>query len=219
MVKGEGDKAVFLPWNVRVPDCLGLVRKAPMRRAPLRERAMPTYICLLRGINVSGKNMISMKALKPVLEALGFTDVQTYLQSGNVVFRDGARTPGKLASKIQAAITESFGITIPVHIIPGEMIAKVVAGTPHPEIAAAEPKKYHVTFLYGQPTPETLAAFKVPEGDKACFVPGDGVLYVHFPDGAGTTKLTPDYMERRLKVSTTTRNWNTVLALAKMVEG
>jgi uncharacterized protein (DUF1697 family) len=154
---------------------------------------------MLRGINVSGAKPVKMEALRASFEALGFTNVRTYVQSGNVVFAAKDRAAAPLAAKIVGRIKRDFGYDVPVLVL-----------------AAFDPTKLHVTFLAGA---AAVAGLKKMEGvtsgrdEFRCL--GTSV-YLHCPDGYGNTKLNNNAFERALAVGATTRNWKTVTTLAAM---
>ncbi|MEK7952152.1 DUF1697 domain-containing protein [Luteolibacter soli] len=178
---------------------------------------MDTYIALLRGINVSGKNPVPMAKLKETFAGLGFADVKTYLQSGNVVFRTKKKTaPAKLASEIEAAISHDFGHQVSVLVLtPGE-IEHVAAHNPLWPKSGGELTHFHATFLFDPVSKATFDALKLPaaEGERALL--SKGVVLLHCPHGYGNTKLNNTWFEKALKVRATTRNWRTVQALREM---
>jgi uncharacterized protein (DUF1697 family) len=173
---------------------------------------MSRYIALLRGVNVSGSAM-RMAALKESFAALGFDGVQTYLQSGNVVFDTKQADPLELAKRIEGRIKEDFGMEIPVLVLTAGEVAAIARNNPlFPESGGTE-SHFHCTFLFGPVTDKAFSALKLPaaEGERAVLAK-DAVL-LHCPHGYGRTKLNNTYFEKALGVKATTRNWKTVLAL------
>ena len=116
---------------------------------------MKTYICLLRGINVGGHNSLPMKELTALLEALGLSDVKSYIQSGNVVFRGKSKAVSRLATEIAAGIEKRKGFEPKVLILRPEDVERAIAGNPFPE-AEDEPKTLHVGFLDTKPSKPDL---------------------------------------------------------------
>jgi uncharacterized protein (DUF1697 family) len=173
------------------------------------------YIALLRGINVGGK-MLKMADLKAIANSLGFMDVATYLQSGNLIFRAPKADDGALATRISKAILDEARLEVHIIVRTIEAWSAVVANNPFPE-ATAHPKTLHAFILDRQPDAEKVAAFAErdfqPERWK---IVGD-TLYLHTPQGFGISKL-GNFVERALKVPMTARNWNTVLALDAMAK-
>jgi len=177
---------------------------------------MANYIALLRGINVSGQNTIRMTELQNSLSALGYTDVQTYLQSGNVVFSAAKSDESKLAATIQKRITQDFGHDVPVLVLSAKELDVIANSNPLWPASGADGKLFHSTFLFHEVAAASFQMLKLPaaEGEGAVLV--GKVVFLHCPHGYGKTKLNNSYFERVLKVQATTRNWRTVLALQAM---
>jgi uncharacterized protein (DUF1697 family) len=166
---------------------------------------------MLRGINVGGHNKVAMADLRRLFEDLGYTDVATYVQSGNVIYRS-PKAKGHEAA-IGNAIASTFGIDVTVLIRTGAQLKAVLAGNPFP---TADVKQLHVTFL-GNVTDASLAAgVPTSAGAPDEFVIDRSVIYLHCPGGYGTTKLNNGFWERKLKVPATTRNWTTVTNLVAL---
>lgn len=174
------------------------------------------WVALLRGINVGGRNRIPMVELKALHESLGFTDVTTYIQSGNVVFRGPDADPWGLSRKLEEAIAGRWGHKIHVVLRTGADLRRVAAGNPFLDEGVRDVSKLHVTFLASVPAPGKLKALRAPEGLGDAFHAGDREIYLYCPGGYGRSKLTNDRLERALRVQATTRNWNTVCTLADM---
>ena len=170
---------------------------------------MPTTVGLLRGINVGGNNVIRMADLKEGFEAMGFDEVRTYIQSGNVLF-SGKKRPAPAV--LEAAIERRFGLEVDVMLRSPTELERALERNPFPH---ADRSKLHVGFMATKPRPAAVAAL---DGDP--FLPEEFAvvgteLYLHLPGGMARTKL-PDYVLRRIKVPTTIRNWNTVTKLAEL---
>ncbi|MFC9291990.1 DUF1697 domain-containing protein [Streptomyces sp. NPDC057052] len=177
---------------------------------------MTKYVALLRGINVGGHARIAMKDLREVFGELGFDEVQTYLQSGNVVFADPAGTaPGELRERIEKRLADGLGVPAGVLLRTGESLGRTVAANPYLD-REDDPAKLHVTFLAETPTAEQATALRTPPGETAEFTLLGDEIHLHVPDGYGRTKLNNAFIERRLGIVTTTRNWKTVNALHGM---
>ena len=179
---------------------------------------MSVVISFLRGVNVGGHHKIKMDALRALYESLKLRDPQTYIQSGNVVFRTGERDLGKLARRLEDAIEQTFGFRPDVMLRTAPELRDAVAGSPFLARQSIEPGKVAVIFLAAEPSPECceklLQIQAEPEEVHIC----GRELYIYFPNGMGRPKLSPPLLERTLRTSGTGRNWNTVTRLLEMAE-
>ncbi len=177
---------------------------------------MMVYISILRGINVSGQKLIKMAALKQMYEKLGFHNVKTYLQSGNVIFSSNEKSITKLEMLITAQIEKDFGFTVPVIVFNSETLKSIITHNPFLKDAEKDPAFFHVTFLAA--TPEVYDKQSILEkrsaNEEVHF--SDRALYLYCPNGYGTTKLNNNFLESKLKVTATTRNWKTTNELLKL---
>lgn len=170
---------------------------------------MNTFISMLRGINVSGKNRISMPALKGLYESLGLKNVVTYVQSGNVVFDCTESNASDLASTITTRIKDTLGLDVPVLLRDPACFQHILATNLYIQ-RNEDPTKLHITFLSDVPS---ISSPAIPSGCSDEFMLEDRELYLFCPGGYGETKLSNSFFERKLKVIATTRNWKTVNAL------
>jgi uncharacterized protein (DUF1697 family) len=175
---------------------------------------MRTWIALIRGINVGGKQL-PMQSLRELLEELGCTDVKTYIQSGNAVFCSRATDASRLATRIAKAIAAHHGFEPFVLVLSRDELAKVAAGNPYTKAVATEPKFVHAFFLAAVPKAPDLEAMRKVKTASESFVLDGRTLYVHTPDGFGISKLA-ERAERLLGVPATARNWHTVTTLLEM---
>ena len=176
---------------------------------------MQTYIALFRGVNVGGSNMLPMKSLKTLIEACGCADVQTYIQSGNVVFRSAAPDAVRLAKRLGAAVLKGHGFEPRVLVLTREDLERAANANPFPE-AAANPKSVHLFFLAEKPKQPDVKALEDVKTRTERFALKDRVFYLHTPDGFGTSKLA-GRAEKLLGVAATARNWRTVTVLLGMI--
>jgi len=176
------------------------------------------YAALLRGINVGGNKKLPMADLRTLLSSLGHTDVTTYLQSGNALFTSPWDDPAALAQEIEQQIARDLGLAVRVLIRTPDELAEVIASNPFPD-ATATPTKLHVSFLSASPHAERLAAIDARQFEPDQFRVGDRAIYLWLPNGAAETKFTNDFWERRLGLTATTRNWNTVTKLLGLISG
>jgi len=182
---------------------------------------MTVIISLLRGVNIGGHHKIKMDALRNLYERLGFPGAQTYLQSGNVVFRTKAGDASKLAKRIEDAIEKSFGFRPAVVHRTTPDLREVISRNPFATRRGIDPKKLAVMFLKDTPSAECLQnALKIQTAPEELRIDGS-VAYVYFPNGMGRPKMSWPAIERALKTPATGRNWNTVtqlFALAQAME-
>lgn len=182
---------------------------------------MPVYLALLRGINVSGKKIIKMEDLRKLMGDAGYTNVKTYIQSGNIVFESTEKSKGILAKAIEVLITEHYGFDVTVFVTDKTAVEQAIDNNPLIEGREEEPsgfKKLYVTFLSDAPTPENMEKLsQAPIGDDLIALVGD-ILYFKLESKASDSKLSNNLIESKLKLKATTRNWNTTLKLLAMME-
>lgn len=178
---------------------------------------METYISILRGINVSGKKLIKMAELKAMYEIMGFAQVITYIQSGNVIFEAKKTDAEKLAKAISHEIFKTFNFEVPVLVKTIEDWEKIISHNPF-ILKNADLSKLHVTLLSGEADKEL--AEKITAGnyaDDEFTIIGENI-YLFCPGGYGNTKLTNNFFESKLKINATTRNWNTINKLMELAK-
>jgi uncharacterized protein (DUF1697 family) len=182
--------------------------------------ASTSYVVLLRGINVGGKNKIPMAALKRLLEEMGFENVMTYIQSGNVVLRSplSAKT---IAQRIEEKLGASFKLDssiVKVVALSSDQLQAIVDD--RPEGFGDQPEKFHsdAIFLMGIDAAEALAAFSPLEGVDTIW-PGAGVIYSQRLSAKRTKSRLNRMMSSPLYKSMTIRNWGTTMKLLEMVVG
>jgi len=172
------------------------------------------FIALFRGINVGGHNIIRMAELKTLFGELGFSDAQTYVQSGNVVFRAAAGDRKALAARIGEGVKARFGLAPHIIVLDANDWAGIVSGNAFPDYN--EPKNVHAYIFDEVPTAERMAELAGRPKEAGDYAIKGRVLYLHTPDGLLKSNL-PVLIERILRVPMTARNWRTVLALQDMV--
>jgi uncharacterized protein (DUF1697 family) len=176
---------------------------------------VPRYAALLRSVNVAGHGRIAMQELRASFESLGYGDVTTYIQTGNVLFTTGSKSEAKIAAAIEERLAEDFGDSPAVILRSVPELLRVGAASPYAR-AGADPARHHVTFLAATPAKKTLAALDLPPSRHDELVVDGREVYVHTPDGYTETKYTGSFLERRLGMLSTTRNWNTVTKLCEL---
>jgi uncharacterized protein (DUF1697 family) len=188
--------------------------EGPDDRFTLTRINVTTYVAMLRGINVGGHAKVGMADLRAAFAEMGFDDVQSYIQSGNVVFRTTSAAtslPATIEHKLDAAFGHGIRVVIRTH---AQFVA-VVGGNPLAG-GGRDRSKLHVTFLASKP-----ASSRVGGLDAGAFLPDEfrvagREVYLHCPDGYGRTKINNAFFERALGVVATTRTWNTVTTLEAM---
>ncbi len=179
---------------------------------------MNSVISMLRGVNVGGHHMIKMEALRVLYASLGLLDVQTYVQSGNVVFRSKEKNLISLAKKIEAAIEREFGFRPDVILRTSAELRDAMARNPFADRKDMEPSKLLVVFLAKKLSAETMAAARAIQSEPEEMHVHERQLYIYFPNGMARPKLSMSTVERVIKTSWTGRNWNTVTKLLEMAE-
>jgi uncharacterized protein (DUF1697 family) len=177
---------------------------------------MSIFISMLRGINVGSQKRLRMETLRGIYEDLGFTNIRTYVQSGNVVFESPEQDQRGLTRRIEAHIEQTCGYHVEVFIRQVDELERILAGNPFLNDRNEDPGKLHVTFFYQSPSKTVLCKLTTPSGTIDKFALGEMAIYLFCPNGYGKTKLSNGFFERKLGISVTTRNWNTVNALFKM---
>jgi uncharacterized protein (DUF1697 family) len=176
------------------------------------------HLALLRGINVSGHNMIKMEALKTTLEAIGFTNVVTYIQSGNVFVETEEESGFGVGFKIKQEIFKIFGHEVPVIVIGKNDLELCFKNNPFLKQKDVDTKKLYVAFISKELSSSAINELKISQ-----FKPDEAVIdgnriFIKYDIGAGKTRLDQKYIEKKLNVTATIRNWNTVTKLLEMFE-
>jgi uncharacterized protein (DUF1697 family) len=177
---------------------------------------MDTKIALLRGINLGSKNRIGMPALREALEAAGFDDVRTYVQSGNIVLGTDL-TPTRVADRCHKVIADTFDLDIAVVARTRDELAEVVDRNPLGDVAD-NPKRYQVCFLAAEVKPAVLEKLESAAADSERVVAIGRELYTWHPEGVARSKLWSRVAAPSLGVASTSRNWKTVTALLAMAD-
>ena len=185
----------------------------------MSQNSKGTYVAILRGVNVSGKNMIKMPALVKSIESIGFEAVRSYIQSGNLVFEAATGDFGNLARRIHEQIRHDFSFDIPVLVIEAKELENIREGNPFAQRSNIDLSKLHVTFLESEPQNDRVSLIDAEKYLPDEFVLAGKSIYLNCPVGYGSTKLNNNYFESKLKVKATTRNWNTVNKLVEMAKG
>jgi uncharacterized protein (DUF1697 family) len=180
---------------------------------------MATFVSMIRGINVAGSRPLKMDRLRALYEALGFRGVRTHLQSGNVVFEAAAGDAGRHGPAIERRILRDCGYDVAVAVLSADGMSAVAGANPLLRLPGTDPRFLHVTFPVRPCAAPSLQGVELPlaRGERA--VVAGGVVYLYCPLGYGNSKINNAFFERKLSARATTRNWQTVTALAAMARG
>ncbi|MBC7425021.1 MAG: DUF1697 domain-containing protein [Bacteroidia bacterium] len=176
------------------------------------------YIAIVRGINVGGKKVL-MADFKVLLEGLKYSNINTYIQSGNVIFRSAKKLEATLEKEIFNAMARKFGFVSPVIVTTFDYMKNVAGHNPFLKEKDIDLTKLHVTFLADEPSKEALKTISELSFPPDKFIIKDKTVYLYCPVNYGETKLSNKFFESKLKVTATTRNWNTVNKLVEIGEG
>jgi uncharacterized protein (DUF1697 family) len=172
---------------------------------------------LLRGINVGRKNRLPMKGVSALFTDAGCTDVQTYVQSGNVVFRAGPSLALRIPAVIEKAISAQFGLTVPVVTRTATELHDAAMHNPFLP-RESDTGTLHVAFLAARPTPAKVATLDPDRSPPDEFAVRGREIYLRLPNGVARTKLTNAYFDSKLGTTSTLRNWRTVVKLVELTD-
>ncbi len=189
---------------------------------------MASHVALLRGINVGGRNKVPMTDLREVVTSLGHTEVTTYIQSGNVLFSTADTDTAKLATALESAVAERFGIWSSVIVLSRDELAEVLASNPYPE--EQNPRLVHVVFLNAEPPQDLLSRIATAEsaaaakGSRDTIRAAERALFLHTPDGYGNSELAQVMFrivsapgkQKKPDLAATARNWATATKLLSL---
>ena len=183
------------------------------RAGSLKTPAMKTHIALLRAINVAGRNKVAMTDLRSVFAVLGYDNVRTVLQTGNVIFRSESAASARLERQIEQALADRLGLTTDIILRSAAEWETLIAENPFPDFARDDPSHLLAMPLKGLPAAGTLGALRAAiKGRETVELIGRD-LYILYPDGIGRSKLTNALIDRTLGTRGTGRNWRTVLRI------
>ena len=180
---------------------------------------MKTYIALLRGINVSGQKKIKMADLKSLFESLDFKNVKTYIQSGNVIFDMDEMPTEHLEQAIEYRLQKTYGFDVTTIVTNPTDLQHIVHNSPYINDASVDVNRLFVCFLKTAPEPDAMDKLNNITLEEEYFHVFDNVVYIHVPHGIGRAKLNNNFIENKLKVVATTRNWKTINKLIELSKG
>jgi uncharacterized protein (DUF1697 family) len=175
------------------------------------------YIALLRAVNVGGNTMVAMSDLRAMCEKLGFEDVETLLQSGNIVFRSSARSGASLEKTLEAEAKKRLGLETHFIVRAAAEWRAAIDANPFPAEAKSDPGHLLLMCLKDAPPAKSVKALQAAIGGRERVRAVGNNAYFVYPDGVGTSRLTAKVIEKHLGTSGTARNWNTTLKLAARV--
>ena len=179
---------------------------------------MTRYVSLFRGINVGGNQLVKMDALKVLHTSLDLQDIQTYIQSGNVVFTSDNPNVTQIQKDIEDGFAQKFGFQVKVMVRTADEFNKIIENNPFQNQPVKESKFVVALFLASDPVSTALEDIKMTyTGPEEIHIVGKEA-FIYYPEGQGRSKLTNTFLEKKLKTVGTARNWNTVLRLQKMME-
>lgn len=178
--------------------------------------SMKKHIALLRGINVGGHKKIKMVDLRSLVETEGFTEVRTYIQSGNIVFSSSLESSTKMAETIESLIEKKYGFKVPTLVINHAYLTSVLEQNPYAKDESKEEKKMYFGFLFTNPAPENIAQLNTYDFPNESIIIKNNIAYAYYGNGAANSKFTGNFIENKLKVTTSSRNLNTVKKLIEM---
>lgn len=177
---------------------------------------MNTYIALLRGINVSDQKLIKMADLRMHLAKLKLDNIQTYIQSGNIVFQSNGKSCEKLENLIRSKIKEKYDFDVPTLVKTPADLIDVIKRNPFKEEVESDSKRIYITFLSDHPEQSKIESLKEVDYSPEKYAVDGDIVFFFSPNGYGKAKMNNNFFENKLKVNATTRNWKTVNTLLEM---
>jgi uncharacterized protein (DUF1697 family) len=174
---------------------------------------MGVHIALFRAINVGGRNMVAMAALRDMFAAAGFPEARSLLQSGNIVFAGGTAKTSALEDLVEREIEKWFAFRADCFVRSAAEWNEALAHNPFVREAKADPGRLHIMALKGAPKPAQLSALRAAVKGRETVELWRRHAYIYYPDGSGNSKLTPRLIEGLLETRATGRNWNTAMKL------
>lgn len=174
---------------------------------------MASYIALLRGVNLAGHKMVAMADLRAMLEGLGFTDVRSLLQSGNLMFHGRAQAGAALERKLELEARRRLDLETDFHVRTAVEWQSIIARNPFPEAARRDPGHLLMMCFKDAPAAKDVRALQAAIKDREVVRAVGRQAYVVYPDGVGGSRLTTALIDKTLGLRGTARNWNTVLKL------
>ncbi|MBD0383018.1 DUF1697 domain-containing protein [Paenibacillus sedimenti] len=179
---------------------------------------MPKYVSLLRGINVSGQKIIKMDHLRGIYESMNFGQVISYIQSGNVIFNSTEEDVGLLRDRIQSELARVFVFEVPVVVRTPKELEEVVSRNPFLDVNASENESLYVAFLAKEPSAEAIVKLNTYQNEIDQYHVLRREVYILCRKGFGKSQFSNNFLEKKLAVTATTRNWETVNKLIQLAD-
>jgi uncharacterized protein (DUF1697 family) len=181
----------------------------------MKKRPQDTFIALLRGINVGGHHKVPMSELRSLCADSGWANVQTYVQSGNLIFSATA-TPAVLEAELERSLEKRFGFSVPVIVRAASSWPAYVKSNPFSAASKKEPKLVMLALAKAPPNVDAVNGLRERASKSERIERAGDALWIHFGGGVARSKLTPALLDRLVGSPVTMRNWRTVLTLGKM---
>lgn len=178
---------------------------------------MATFVSMLRGINVGGQKKIQMTQLATLYKTLGLKNVETYIQSGNVIFDSSDEDSRELSTVIEERIEQVFNLDVAVSLRTPDELHQIIRNNPFLKEKDVDTDRLYITFLSNAPVESALSQTKEINGEPDRFILSNKEIYLYCPNGYAKTKFSNDFFEKKLGFRATTRNWKTVNTLLDIV--
>ncbi len=179
---------------------------------------MNSYVALLRGINVSGHKLIKMRELESSISSLGFSSINSYLQSGNLVFQCDLKDVLEIENQICTKIKSDFGFHVPIFVLRKKDFLKINSENPFAQNPDFDVKKIYTIFLKARADKNIFQDIATNPDFSEKMILKENVIYMYYENGYGKTKVHNNFFEKKLKTIATTRNWNTVNKLESLLQ-
>ncbi|HYE85088.1 MAG TPA: DUF1697 domain-containing protein [Vicinamibacterales bacterium] len=179
---------------------------------------MPTYIAVLRAVNLGSHNKIAMSDLRAMCESIGLEEPKTLILSGNLVFKSRVASAAKIEAMLEAASTKHLGVSTDYFVRSAKEWHEIIKGNPFPTEAKTDPSRLIMMCLRDAPPPPAVQALRAAIKGREVVKTAGRQAYFFYPDGMGRSKLTITLIEKVLGTRGTARNWNTVLKLGQLAQ-
>ncbi len=178
-----------------------------------RSQGAGRFVALMRGVNVGGNNLVNMKAVVHMFQSVGCSDVESYLQSGNIVFSAGPILAQRAPAMVSQLIHKEFGFAVPMVVRSGAELQALAGANPFLTLAS---EARYLMFLAQLPSEHQVAKLDTKRSPPDAFAVCGANVFLYLPNGAARTKLNTSYFDRALSTTSTVRNWNTVQKLVEL---